>query len=415
MSLAALLLLVPSAMAQGESDSGDSENSWVVGGAQAPQGKWPDTAAIVFNGNQVGCTGTLIAPDVVITAGHCIGGIAGVLLDTNDYTSGGEYIRVTKEIEYPNSWGTVDIGLLLLEKESTVKPRIIAQECVLEELYDGSNVQIVGYGALDIWGQQYGTRLMEATSTVADHDCTDMWRGCNASVSPGGEMGAGGNGVDACFGDSGGPLYMLTDKGDYLVGVTSRSYANVWAPCEEGGIWGRPDSILGWIEANAGVTLEKPDCGGDDDGGGNNGGGNNGGGNNGGGNNGGEDGNGGGDNVAPEPYARPILVVEGVEAVTKVHPNDPDAGDAHFFELAHQPEFGEAWLSSDGVLTYLGSGGGATTVGVRVTDDGAPQQSVVVEVEVEVIAREQTGGCNTAAGGGFLLGLLGLLGLRRRP
>jgi hypothetical protein len=251
---------------------------------------------------------------------------------------------------------------------------------------------------------------MEATSTVADHDCTDMWRGCNASVSPGGEMGAGGNGVDACFGDSGGPLYMLTDKGDYLVGVTSRSYANVWAPCEEGGIWGRPDSILGWIEANAGVTLEKPDCGGDDDGGGNNGGGNNGGGNN-----GGEDGNGGGDNVAPEPYARPILVVEGVEAVTKVHPNDPDAGDAHFFELAHQPEFGEAWLSSDGVLTYLGSGGGATTVGVRVTDDGAPQQSVVVEVEVEVIAREQTGGCNTAAGGGFLLGLLGLLGLRRRP
>ena len=256
MSLAALLLLVPSAMAEGTSDGGDSESSWVVGGAQAPQGKWPDTAAIVFGGNQVGCTGTLIAPDVVITAGHCIGGIAGVLLDTNDYTSGGEYIRVTKEIEYPNSWGTVDIGLLLLEKESKVKPRLIAQECVLDELYDGSNVQIVGYGALDIWGQQYGTRLMEATSTVADHDCTDMWRGCNASVSPGGEMGAGGNGVDACFGDSGGPLYLLTDKGDYLVGVTSRSYANVWAPCEEGGIWGRPDSILGWIESNAGVTLE---------------------------------------------------------------------------------------------------------------------------------------------------------------
>ena len=397
----AALLLFPTALAEGQStDSDDATDTWVVGGGQAPQGKWPDTAAIVFYGNQVGCTGTLIAPDVVITAGHCIGNIAGVLLNTNDYTSGGEYIKVRKEIEYPNSWGTVDVGLLLLEKESSVEPRTIAQDCIVDDVYDGANVQIVGYGALDIWGNQYGTKLMEATSTITDHDCSDMSLGCNGSVSPGGEMGAGGNGVDACYGDSGGPLYLLTPKGDYLVGVTSRSYANVWAPCEEGGIWGRPDSILPWIESQSGRTLPKPDCGGDDNGGDDN----------------------GGSNDAPEPYARPILVVEGVEAVTKVHANDPDAGDVHYFELEHQPEFGEAWLNGEGVLSYTGSEGGFTTIGVRVTDDGDPQQSVVVEVEVEVIARAESTGCSagplgwlgrgppTAAG----LALLSLVGLRRR-
>ena len=408
--------MVPTALAEGESDdSGDSGESWVVGGAQASQGAWPDTAAIVFQGNQVGCTGTLIAPDVVITAGHCIGNIVGVLLNTNDYTSGGEYIKVRKEIEYPNSWGTVDVGLLLLEKESSVEPRTIARECVLDEGYDGANVQIVGYGALDIWGNQYGTKLMEATSTITDHDCSDMSLGCNGSVSPGGEMGAGGNGVDACFGDSGGPLYLLTPKGDYLVGVTSRSYANVWAPCEEGGIWGRPDSILPWIESQSGRTLPKPDCGGDDNNGGgddnNNGGGDD---NN---NGGGDDNNGSGSNDAPEPYARPILVVEGVEAVTKVHANDPDAGDLHYFELDHQPEFGEAWLNGEGVLSYTGTGGGFTTIGVRVTDDGEPQHSVVVEVEVEVIARAESGGCSSSPHGGAAalgLALLSLVGLRRR-
>ena len=399
MLLAALLLSV--AHAEGE-ESTDPGSAWVVGGAQAPKGKWPDTAAIVFHGNQVGCTGTLIAPDVVITAGHCIGGVAGVLLDTNDYTSGGEYIGVRKEVEYPNSWATVDVGLLLLEKSSSVQPRIIAQDCVIEEVRDGADVQIVGYGALDIWGNQYGTKLMEATSTIADHDCTDMWRGCNGSVSPGGEMGAGGNGVDACFGDSGGPLYLLGDKGHYLVGVTSRSYANVYAPCEEGGIWGRPDSIVDWIESTSGRTLPKPDCGGEDEGGG------------------GEEeeeepgGGGGGTNAPPEPYARPILVVEGVEAVTRVHPNDPDAEDVHAFELEGQPELGEARLSGDGALTYVGEVGGSTTITVRVTDDGVPPHSVLVDVEVEVIPRGEQGGCSTTLGSGGLLLLLAALRGRRR-
>ena len=406
MLLATLLLSL--AHAEGEEASSDSGSAWVVGGAQAPKGKWPDTAAIVFYGNQVGCTGTLIAPDVVITAGHCIGGIAGVLLNTNDYTSGGEYIAVKKEIEYPNSWATVDVGLLLLDKSSSVEPRVIAQDCVLEEIYDGADVQIVGYGALDIWGNQYGTKLMEATSTIADHDCTDMWRGCNSSVSPGGELGAGGNGVDACFGDSGGPLYLLGDKGHYLVGVTSRSYSNVYAPCEEGGIWGRPDSIIDWIESTSGRTLPKPDCGGDDGGNEDNGGGDDGGGDNGGGDNGGDD------NAAPEPYARPILVIEGVEAVTRVHANDPDIDDLHYFEIESQPEFGEAWLTGDGTLTYVGEGGGMTLVTVRVTDDGVPQHSVLFDVEVEVVPRADGGGCSTAPAPAGLLALLLAALLRRR-
>ncbi len=411
MSLSALLV-ISLALAEGEDDHNDTtDEAWVVGGAQAPQGKWPDTAAIVFYGNQVGCTGTLIAPDVVITAGHCIGGIAGVLLDTNDYGQGGEYISVRKEIEHPNSWYTVDIGVLVLEGSSSVEPRIIAQDCVLDGVHDGANVQIVGYGALDIWGNQYDSKLMEATSTIADHDCSDMWRGCNASVSPGGEMGAGGNGVDACYGDSGGPLYLLTDKGHYLVGVTSRSYANVYAPCEEGGIWGRPDYLVDWIESSTGRTLPKPDCGGDGDGG-NDGGGDDGGG----GGDDGEEDDSGAANRAPEPYARPILVVEGVEAVTQIHPNDPDSADLHFYEIAAQPEFGEAWLTGDGVLTYLGEGGGTTVVTVQVTDNGEPQQSVSLEVEVEVVARGDAGGrCSSTPGpGGFTMVLVGVLGILRR-
>jgi secreted trypsin-like serine protease len=42
----------------------------VIGGSAAPAGKWPDAAAVLWSGEQA-CTGTLIAPNVVITPGHC--------------------------------------------------------------------------------------------------------------------------------------------------------------------------------------------------------------------------------------------------------------------------------------------------------------------------------------------------------
>ena len=87
--------------------------------------------------------------------------------------------------------------------------------------------------------------------------------GCNPSINPGGEIGAGGNGVDACFGDSGGPLYLPTPRGSFLIGVTSRSYdgASPSYPCRDGGLYARPDASLAWMEKVMGAPLEHPQCG----------------------------------------------------------------------------------------------------------------------------------------------------------
>src|SRR5260370_33086108 len=81
-----------------------------------------------------------------------------------------------------------------------------------------------------------------------------MEPGCHVSVKPGGELGAGGMGIDTCPGDSGGPLYLLTDYGSLLAGVTSRSYDNASVACGEGGIYERPDKIVEWIERAAGAA-----------------------------------------------------------------------------------------------------------------------------------------------------------------
>ncbi len=265
------------------SNLGLAETYRVVGGKDAPAGHWPDTAAVFFGAEQ-GCTGVLIAPDLVLTAGHCAGGITHVLLDTIDYTQGGEKIEVVETIVQQNWSRTYDLSLLILAEESSVEPRVIAQGCALDNyLYDGAEVVIVGYGATDVWGERYGSRLQQAQTTVIDAECTDMELGCASQVSPGGELRAGGDGVDACFGDSGGPLYLVpsdhagntssrmdyniaarqADPEAYLVGITSRGYDTAYQPCSEGGIYVRPDAVIAWIEESAGVELPEPDCAGE--------------------------------------------------------------------------------------------------------------------------------------------------------
>ena len=71
------------------------EPSEVAGGELADSGVWPDAAGIVFYGSYVGCTGVLVAPDVVLTAGHCVGGISHVIVgSTNVRSNEGETIAV---------------------------------------------------------------------------------------------------------------------------------------------------------------------------------------------------------------------------------------------------------------------------------------------------------------------------------
>lgn len=232
----------------------------VTGGEAAIEGAWPDAAAIYF-GNEVGCTGVLIAPDVVLTAAHCAEGITAVKLDTTDFERPGEKILAKRVVAYPKWARTYDVALVFLAQDAKVKPRMIAQDCVLDQfLTEGSNVAVVGYGATDSWGEEYGTSLQVGITKVVDPDCTDFESGCNREVSPAGEVSAGGNGVDACFGDSGGPLYLLTDDGAVLVGITSRGYDDVRLPCSEGGIYVRPDALLDWIVEELGESLPAPIC-----------------------------------------------------------------------------------------------------------------------------------------------------------
>jgi uncharacterized protein (TIGR03382 family) len=356
-------------------------NAPVIGGHPSTDGKWPDAVAVMFGGQQ-GCTGVLIAPTLVLTAGHC----ADPMLDQvvigapkMSQTQTGETIKVIKQTTYPSWQSSIDITLLVLEHPSTRPPRPIATGWARGDIANGAQVAIVGWGATDANAEQYPDAQQEALTTITDFDCSAS-PGCNAGAQPAGELGAGGMGIDTCPGDSGGPLYLVTSYGTFLAGTTSRSYDNAQSYCKDGGIYERPDKIVSWIEMQSGVTLPR----------------------------------------GPEPTADVLEAQTGVASKGTIAPNDPKTGAKHAFTITTMPAHGTATIDGDGVVTYTSMAGylGADELAVELHDADAPARTMSLKVAVDVTPKLDEGcGCSSdrpSVGGLAPLFAIGFVVRRRR-
>lgn len=233
----------------------------VVGGSAVKRGTWPDVVAVL--GDDASCTGTLIAPDVVLTAGHCIEiPPKWVLVDVVDmrHPAGGEVIDVKSAHAYPDWEHTYDVGVLVLQHVAKPKPRAIASACTAEPLLAARKpVTVIGFGLTSPSGTDDNTELHQAQLPILDPTCAGDPT-CEAAVRPNGEFTAGGRGTDSCFGDSGGPAMLDTKDGPVLAGVVSRGLVLPGAPCGNGGVYVRADKVAPWIEKVTGRTLARTMC-----------------------------------------------------------------------------------------------------------------------------------------------------------
>ena len=327
------------------------EPSAVIGGSDVPAGQWREVAAVLSNRQQY-CTGVLIAPRVVLTADHCRDIAADeVLLGTNSLArpSTGEFVGVAAVVPGP---GAFDVALLLLDRDADVPPRRLATGWARTGVVDGAPVALVGYGAIDASGGEFVDALRAARTTITDAACTRS-SGCDPTLRPAGELGAGGAGVDTCPGDSGGPMYLLDARGPLVAGVTSRSYADATVDCSEGGIYVRPDhpTVVAWIEAAAGVELE--------------------------------------DGLHPLPDA--VTVAPGTTRQVTLDAADPFAAD-HGWALVAGPATGAATLTDDGALTIAAPlEPGDDSLVVRATDRADPTRTA--KVRIALAYHDDDGGC----------------------
>lgn len=218
-----------------------------------PTTDFPDCCA-VGNDTRFTCTGTLIAPNVVVTADHCKDVKRVFLKGSNvEKLDEGEVIPVQSTFSHPE----VDLKVLVLAQDSTVTPRRVAQAAAIAA---ATEAIAVGFGTVDPDGFiGYGQkRRTPDTVKIFTRDCGEPGATKQYGCVAGREVVAGHHSrlTDTCRGDSGGPLYIQAADSEYvLLGATSRGMRGGFTNCGYGGIYVRVDLCLDWIREVTGVTI----------------------------------------------------------------------------------------------------------------------------------------------------------------
>ena len=126
-----LLAVVPSSGAATPSPTRRAHES-VVGGGRADPAQWPFAVAI-FRKGRMHCTGSVITPTRVLTAGHCVAGFNLANLQviigrpTLRDTSVGQAIAVTSGRVHPDfeQTGLHDVAVLNLAQPTSVTTSIL--------------------------------------------------------------------------------------------------------------------------------------------------------------------------------------------------------------------------------------------------------------------------------------------------
>jgi len=167
-----------------------SKEKVLINGEVVPEGKGWDHVVRIQTGNS-GCSATVVGPEVIITAAHCASNGA-----TSTFTYKGKKYsaKMTRSPLYPNKDHDICVGKL-------TEPIKSDMATIGGQNVKGKTLTILGYGCTKPGGSGFDDKLRKGDATIVGFSQYD-------AVSS--------NGSALCYGDSGGPEFLL-EGGVYLL------------------------------------------------------------------------------------------------------------------------------------------------------------------------------------------------------
>jgi trypsin len=252
-------------------DSGPEPEPLIVAGHKADPRAWGFAVALRLRGFGFFCTGSLIAPDRVLTAAHCvrrskprkIRALVGSPWSAGPRAAASIPVRrVRIDPDYKPRLDRRDLAVITLRRPAAA-PTIQLPSTVesARATRPGRKAYSAGWGARSPWGFRLAKRLKATRELVypnrlcqkyylkAGFDSRSMI--CVLGRRARRLHTAFPLATTTCIGDSGGPLVAHTPNGPRLIGVVSAGPL----PCGAGpSIYARVSSELGFIRRAAGLT-----------------------------------------------------------------------------------------------------------------------------------------------------------------